>query len=145
MLSPDHAMQLLDARLGITVGKSTFYRWILAGRFFSIRLGGKIYIPLSEMEIAMERLRRGEKLWESVEKHGPGLVKTALLTPALSAYSSGVKQPGQNEAKIISRRGAGVWGCGSERGAPAVAATTVSHRRIGEKLGGGGMGVVKRL
>jgi hypothetical protein len=62
MLSPDHAMQLLDARLGITVGKSTFYRWILAGRFFSIRLGGKIYIPLSEMEIAMERLRRGEKL-----------------------------------------------------------------------------------
>ncbi len=62
MLSPEHALQVLDARLGITVGKSTFYRWIAAGRFFSVKLGGKVFIPLSEIEALVQRLSRGERL-----------------------------------------------------------------------------------
>lgn len=62
MLSAERAMQILDARLGITVGRSTFYRWMQTGRLFSIKLGGKIFIPLSEMETIVERLSRGERL-----------------------------------------------------------------------------------
>jgi predicted site-specific integrase-resolvase len=62
MLSPGSAMRILDVRMGITVGRSTFYRWMQTGRLFSIKLGGKIYVPLSEMETIMERLSRGERL-----------------------------------------------------------------------------------
>lgn len=62
MLSPDGAMQLLEARLGILVGRSTFYRWIYSGRLFSVKLGGKLFIPLSEMEILVQRLVRGDRL-----------------------------------------------------------------------------------
>ena len=62
MLSPENAMQILDVRLGITVGRSTFYRWIHTGRFFSIKLGGKIFVPLSEMETVVQRLSHGERL-----------------------------------------------------------------------------------
>ncbi|HEV3277412.1 MAG TPA: helix-turn-helix domain-containing protein [Terriglobia bacterium] len=62
MLSADQAMQILDVRLGISVGRSTFYRWMQTGRFFSIKLGGKIFIPLAEMEGIVERLSRGERL-----------------------------------------------------------------------------------
>jgi predicted DNA-binding transcriptional regulator AlpA len=62
MLSPENAMQILDARLGITVGRSTFYRWIQTGRFFSIKLGGKIFVPLSEIETVVQKLSHGERL-----------------------------------------------------------------------------------
>lgn len=62
MLSPDDAMQLLQMRLGILVGRSTFYRWVYSGRLFSVKLGGKLFIPLSEMEVLMQRLARGDRL-----------------------------------------------------------------------------------
>lgn len=62
MLSPDRAMQLLGLRLGIIVGRSTFYRWVYTGRLFSVKLGGKLFIPLSEMEIVVQRLAHGERL-----------------------------------------------------------------------------------
>lgn len=62
MLSPEHAMQMLNGRLGIFVGRSTFYRWIYTGRFFSVKLGGKLFIPLAEMEMVVQRLGRGERL-----------------------------------------------------------------------------------
>jgi predicted DNA-binding transcriptional regulator AlpA len=62
MLSPENAMQILDVRLGITVGRSTFYRWIQTGRFFSIKLGGKIFVPLSEIETVVQKLSHGERL-----------------------------------------------------------------------------------
>jgi len=62
MLSPDRAIQLLGVRLGIIVGRSTFYRWVYTGRFFSVKLGGKLFIPLSEMELVVQRLARGERL-----------------------------------------------------------------------------------
>jgi len=62
MLSPERAMELLGMRLGIIVGRSTFYRWVYTGRFFSVKLGGKLFIPLSEMEMVVQRLARGERL-----------------------------------------------------------------------------------
>jgi predicted DNA-binding transcriptional regulator AlpA len=62
MVSPERAMQILEMRLGINVGRSTFYRWIYTGRFFSIKLGGKLFIPLSEVEMVVQRLSHGERL-----------------------------------------------------------------------------------
>ncbi len=62
MLSPEHALEVLDARLGIAVGRSTFYRWVHSGRVFAIKLGGKIYVPLAEMESVVDRLSRGARL-----------------------------------------------------------------------------------
>jgi hypothetical protein len=62
MLSPERAIELLGMRLGIIVGRSTFYRWVYTGRFFSVKLGGKLFIPLSEMEMVVQRLANGERL-----------------------------------------------------------------------------------
>jgi hypothetical protein len=62
MLSAQGAMRILDLRMGITVGRSTFYRWMQTGRLFSVKMGGKIFVPLSEMETIVDRLSRGERL-----------------------------------------------------------------------------------
>jgi hypothetical protein len=62
MLHPRSAWRRLCADTGghITIG--TFYRWIRIGRLYTVRLGGKVFVPLSALETLIDHCMRGESL-----------------------------------------------------------------------------------
>ena len=62
MLSPSNAWRILERRTRFNIGRSTFYRWIQTGKIFSLKLGGKIYIPWAELEHVVQACRAGERL-----------------------------------------------------------------------------------
>ncbi|HEV2178002.1 MAG TPA: hypothetical protein VGW33_12515 [Terriglobia bacterium] len=62
MVTPSHAWRILFRRTGVECGRATFYRWITCGKVYSIRLGGRIYIPWPELESVIKKCRGGEKL-----------------------------------------------------------------------------------
>jgi Helix-turn-helix domain len=61
MLSPTNAWRILVRRTGFDIGRSTFYRWIQSGRIFSLKLGGKIYVPWAEIERTIEQCFNGDR------------------------------------------------------------------------------------
>ena len=61
MLSPSNAWRILERRTGFNIGRSTFYRWIQMGRVFSLKLGGKVYIPWAEVENVIKECRSGRR------------------------------------------------------------------------------------
>lgn len=62
LLSPYNAWRILEGRTGINVGRSTFYRWVQSGKVFSMKMGGKIYIPWPEIENVIRQFRSGIRL-----------------------------------------------------------------------------------
>ena len=62
MVPPARAWDILFRRTGVKCGRATFYRWITCGKVYSVRLGGRIYIPWPELEAVIKKCRGGEKL-----------------------------------------------------------------------------------
>ena len=62
LLSPYNAWRILQNRTGINVGRSTFYRWVQGGKVFSMKIGGKIYIPWPEIENVIRQFRSGIRI-----------------------------------------------------------------------------------
>ncbi len=50
LLSASSAWLTLRHRTGIPVSRATFYRWLSNGKVYSMRLGLKLYVPLSSIE-----------------------------------------------------------------------------------------------
>lgn len=62
MLSPSNAWRILESRTGVNVGRSTFYRWVQSGKVFSLKVGGRIFIPWPELEHVIRQCQSGERL-----------------------------------------------------------------------------------
>ncbi len=60
LVNPYGAWKYLCSRTGGQVSLSTFYRWLQNGRVFSIRLGGKIFVPQRTLDELIERCLRGD-------------------------------------------------------------------------------------
>ncbi len=61
MLSPAHAWRVLCRRTGGGVSRATFYRWVSNGKVYSVRLGFRIYIPLTALENLIKQCMAGER------------------------------------------------------------------------------------
>lgn len=62
LLKASSALLTLQRRTGIPVARATFYRWISNGKVFSLRMGLKVYVPLSEIEELVKQCRSGERM-----------------------------------------------------------------------------------
>ncbi|HEX5481174.1 MAG TPA: hypothetical protein VFZ08_00955 [Terriglobia bacterium] len=62
LLKASSAWLTLRHRTGIPVARATFYRWISNGKVFSLRMGLKVYVPLSEIEELVKQCESGERL-----------------------------------------------------------------------------------
>jgi len=62
MFSPRQAWRRLQASTGCEIAIGSFYRWIRSGRLYTVRLGGKIFVPVSALESLIENCLRGESL-----------------------------------------------------------------------------------
>ena len=62
MLVPCRAWQILCQRTGCQVCRATFYRWISTGSVYSIRLGFRIFVPITALEHAIKQCLAGERL-----------------------------------------------------------------------------------
>lgn len=62
MLSPSNAWRILESRTGVNVGRSTFYRWVQSGKVFSLKVGGRIFIPWPELEHVIRQCQNGVRL-----------------------------------------------------------------------------------
>ncbi len=62
LLTASSAWLALQGRTGIPIGRATFYRWLSNGKIFSVRIGTKMYIPLSVIEEIVRRCQSGEGL-----------------------------------------------------------------------------------
>jgi len=62
MLSPANAWRILESRTGVNVGRSTFYRWVQSGKVFSLKVGGRIFIPWPELEHVTRQFQSGVRL-----------------------------------------------------------------------------------
>jgi len=62
MLHPRNAWKRLCAATGCKICMGSFYRWIRTGRLYTVRLGGKVFVPLSALETLIEHCLRGESL-----------------------------------------------------------------------------------
>ena len=61
MLSIASAWRILCKKTGVSIGRNTFYRRVSRGTVYSIRLGGRVYIPLVDLEELIKRSEAGEK------------------------------------------------------------------------------------
>lgn len=62
MVRPRNAWRRLCAATGGGIAMGTFYRWIRNGRLYTVRLGGRVFVPLSALEALIENCLRGESL-----------------------------------------------------------------------------------
>lgn len=62
LLSPYNAWRILKGRTGVDVGRSTFYRWVQDGKVFSMKIGGRIYIPWHDLEHVIRQFRNGVRV-----------------------------------------------------------------------------------
>jgi hypothetical protein len=62
MLSVRQAWQRLCAQTGAGVELSTFYRWIGNLSVCSVRMGNKIFIPITEVDRVAQQCLRGERI-----------------------------------------------------------------------------------
>jgi len=62
MVSPQHAWRRLCASTGCEVTLRTFYNWIGDGRLYTVRMGRRIFVPVSALEMLIENCLRGESL-----------------------------------------------------------------------------------
>jgi len=62
MLTPTVAWRKLCARTGCGVTLRCFYRWIGNGSLYSVRLGGKIFVPRDQLDELIEKCFAGENL-----------------------------------------------------------------------------------
>jgi hypothetical protein len=63
MLPPGRAWKLLCQRTGVTICLATFYRWLNNGKVYSVRLGFRIYVPVTALEHLIEKCLTGESLY----------------------------------------------------------------------------------
>lgn len=61
MLSPSNAWRILCTRTGAGISRATFYRWVSNGKVYSVRLGFRIFIPLSALEDLVKRCEAGDR------------------------------------------------------------------------------------
>ena len=61
MLNPTCAWKSLCARTGGRIARVTFYRWVKNGKVFSIRLGHRIFIPVTALEDVIQECLSGEE------------------------------------------------------------------------------------
>ena len=61
MLVPQRAWQILCQRTGCQVCRATFYRWISTGNVYSVRLGFRIFVPITALEHLIEQCLSGER------------------------------------------------------------------------------------
>ena len=61
LISPSNAWRVLCRRTGIPISRATFYRWLSNGKVYSVRLGQKIYIPVSVLDELIRQCRAGDK------------------------------------------------------------------------------------
>jgi hypothetical protein len=61
MLSPSNAWRILCTRTGGRISRATFYRWVSNGKVYSVRLGFRIFIPLSALEDLVKRCKAGDR------------------------------------------------------------------------------------
>lgn|SRR5487761_178392 len=62
LLSASSAWLTLRRRTGIPVSRATFYRWLSNGKVYSMRLGLKLYVPLSSIEELVKQSGSEESL-----------------------------------------------------------------------------------
>lgn len=62
LLTVSTAWSSLRRRTGIPLARATFYRWVGAGKVYSMRLGLKVYIPASVIDGIVKQCERGETL-----------------------------------------------------------------------------------
>lgn len=62
LLTPSRAWEILHHRLGIRVARSTFYRWLESGKVLSVKLGNRLYVPASEVQMVIRKCVSGEGL-----------------------------------------------------------------------------------
>lgn len=61
LLSPTNAWKILCHAAGGGIGRATFYRWLSSGKVYSIRLGFRIFVPLSALNEVIKQCRSGER------------------------------------------------------------------------------------
>jgi len=62
LLTPYNAWRILERRTGVNVCRSTFYRWVQCGRVFSLKIGGRIFVPWPELDEIIKQFRRGVRV-----------------------------------------------------------------------------------
>ena len=62
MLTPQNAWRILCRRTGAQISRATFYRWVSAGKVFSLRLGVHIHIPWPALDELIRRCLDGDPL-----------------------------------------------------------------------------------
>jgi len=61
LLSLSNAWRIMMERVGVNIGRSTFYRWVESGAVFSFKIGGRLFIPWPELESVIRRYKAGER------------------------------------------------------------------------------------
>ena len=61
MISPLQGWRQLCERTGGTIHYAVFYDWIKEQRIYSIRMGGRIFIPIAALEEFIQRCLRGDE------------------------------------------------------------------------------------
>jgi hypothetical protein len=61
LLTPKHAMRLLRLKTGVTCSQASFYRWISEGRILTVRMGYRLFVPVSAVEECVQRCLAGER------------------------------------------------------------------------------------
>jgi len=59
LLTARNAWRVLCLRTGIPVSRATFYRWLASGKVYSVRLGHKMYVPLTVLTELVKHCRAG--------------------------------------------------------------------------------------
>jgi len=62
MLRPRQAWEQLCARTGAAICRTSFYNWIKSLKICSVRMGWKIFIPISELDRLVELCLRGDRM-----------------------------------------------------------------------------------
>src|SRR5271169_5114105 len=55
MIRPIIAWRRLCAQTGGGITLGTFYRWIRSGRVYTVRLGGRVFVPITSLEELIRR------------------------------------------------------------------------------------------
>lgn len=62
MIRPIIAWRRLCAQTGGGITLGSFYRWIRSGRVYTVRLGGRVFVPSATLEELINRCLSGEQL-----------------------------------------------------------------------------------
>jgi hypothetical protein len=62
MLDVRQAWKILCARTGCSIAMGSLHRWIRAGKFPTVRMGAKIFVPRTVLDDLIERCLDGESL-----------------------------------------------------------------------------------